>query len=67
MMASAGLLKLTMFIKRKPGLSEEEFHSYWTEKHPAVVNEWLAKHGVVSYVQVRNATARARALGKILS
>ncbi|PTB40105.1 uncharacterized protein TrAFT101_004855 [Trichoderma asperellum] len=50
-MTSAGLFKLTMFIKRKPGLSEEEFHSYWTEKHPAVVNEWLAKHGVVTYVQ----------------
>lgn len=53
-----------MFIKRKSGLSEEEFHSYWTEKHPEVVNEWLAKHGVVSYVQVSNATVRALALGK---
>lgn len=63
-MASGGLFRLTMFIKRKSGLSEEEFHSYWTEKHPEVVNEWLAKHGVVSYVQVSNATVRALALGK---
>ncbi|KAL6901292.1 hypothetical protein GGI43DRAFT_383622 [Trichoderma evansii] len=50
-MASEGLFKLTMFLKRKPGLSKEEFHSFWTEKHPAVASEWLAKHGVVSYVQ----------------
>lgn len=51
---ASGPFKLTMFIKRKPGLSEEEFHSYWTEKHPAVVNEWLTKHGVVKYVQASN-------------
>ncbi|ETS75803.1 hypothetical protein PFICI_12747 [Pestalotiopsis fici W106-1] len=40
-----------MLIKRKPEISEEEFHKYWTEEHPAIVNEWLAKHGVVKYVQ----------------
>lgn len=49
---STNNLKLTMMIKRKPEISEEEFHRYWTEKHPAIVNEWLAKHGVVQYVQV---------------
>lgn len=63
-MASEGLFKLTFLLKRKPGLSEEEFHSFWTEKHPAVVNEWLAKHGVVNYVQVSDATVRALALRK---
>ncbi|KAL6901182.1 hypothetical protein GGI43DRAFT_404218, partial [Trichoderma evansii] len=48
---ASGPFKLTMFIKRKADLGEEEFHSYWMEKHPAVVNEWLIKHGVVKYVQ----------------
>lgn len=45
-------LKFVMLIRRKEGLSEEAFHQYWTEKHPVIVNEWLAKHGVIKYTQV---------------
>ncbi|KAF7527510.1 hypothetical protein G7054_g10423 [Neopestalotiopsis clavispora] len=41
-----------MLIKRKLDISEEEFHKYWTEMHPSVVNEWLAKHGVVHYYHI---------------
>lgn len=53
-----GNLRFTMLIKRKPDISEEEFHKYWTEVHPSVVNEWLAKHGVVQYIQVRRITTK---------
>lgn len=33
-------------------MSEEDFHKYWTEVHAPIVEKWLAKHGVVRYVQV---------------
>ncbi|KAJ9612929.1 hypothetical protein H2200_002870 [Cladophialophora chaetospira] len=44
-------VQVTVFIKRKPGMSEEEFHKYWTEVHAPLVEEWLAKHGGLRYVQ----------------
>lgn len=46
------LLKFTLLVKRKEGMSEDEFHKYWTEKHPEIVNKWLAGHGVIRYIQV---------------
>jgi hypothetical protein len=51
-------LRFTMLIKRKPDISEEELHKYWTEVHPSVVNEWLAKHCVVQYIQASQDTAK---------
>ncbi|KAJ4318874.1 hypothetical protein N0V94_004204 [Neodidymelliopsis sp. IMI 364377] len=45
------LLKFSMFIKRKSDITEDEFHKYWTEKHVPVVDKWLAKHGVIRYIQ----------------
>ncbi|KAJ2990137.1 hypothetical protein NUW58_g3105 [Xylaria curta] len=50
-MSSHHAFKITVLVKRKPELSEDEFHNYWAEKHPPVVNKWLAKHGVIKYVQ----------------
>lgn len=48
------LLKLTLFAKRKQGMSEDDFGKYWTEKHAPLVKEWLAKHGIVRYAQVHH-------------
>lgn len=47
------LLRITMYVKRKEGTSEEDFSKYWTERHAPLVSEWLARHGVVRYTQVR--------------
>ena len=47
------LLRVAMYVKRKPGLSEDDFNKHWTEKHAPLVSEWLARHGIVRYVQVR--------------
>ncbi|THY26956.1 hypothetical protein D6D01_04261 [Aureobasidium pullulans] len=44
--------KLTTLVRRRSGITEQEFHKYWSEKHPIVVNDWLVRHGVVKYVQV---------------
>ena len=49
---SGNNLKFTMIIKRKQGTTEEEFNKYWTEGHGPIVDKWLAKHGVIRYVQV---------------
>ncbi|THW15386.1 hypothetical protein D6C89_08222 [Aureobasidium pullulans] len=43
--------KLTTLVRRRSDITEQEFHKYWSEKHPIVVNDWLARHGVVKYVQ----------------
>lgn len=45
-------VKISMFVYRKDGMSEEEFHHHWTTKHPLVVNDWLKKYGITRYVQV---------------
>jgi hypothetical protein len=52
-MASKGHYKFTMHLKRNPSLSEDDFHRHWSQVHVPIVNAWLARHGVVSYVQVR--------------
>ncbi len=46
------LLRLSMMVHRKKGMSEEEFSKYWTQKHAPLVKEWLAKYGVLRYTQV---------------
>jgi hypothetical protein len=58
-MASSGQYKLTTLVKRRSDITEQEFHQYWSEKHPIVVNDWLARHGVVKYVQVSKATGQS--------
>lgn len=44
--------KFTMFIKRKPGMTEDDFHNYWSHEHVPIVNGWLTNHGVIRYSQV---------------
>lgn len=50
--AEQGPIRLTFLAYRKPGLSEEEFHRYWTEEHAPLVKEWQARCGVLQYTQV---------------
>ena len=37
-------------------MSEQEFQKHWTETHAPFVEKWLAKHGVIRYVQVDRST-----------
>jgi hypothetical protein len=46
------LVKLCLYANRKPHLTEDEFHEYWTGKHQALAKDWLMKHGIVRYTQV---------------
>ena len=54
----ARLLKLTVYGKRKQGMSEEDFIKYRTHKHRPLVVEWLVKHGIVRYAMVRGMPRR---------
>ena len=44
---AGGIHKLLIFLKRKPGLSTEEFRSYYEEKHVPLIMPYMA--GPVSY------------------
>ncbi|KAM0723793.1 hypothetical protein Q7P37_000783 [Cladosporium fusiforme] len=45
-------VRVSIFMHRKEGVSEADFHKYWTERHAKVVSDWLQCHGVIKYTQV---------------
>lgn len=47
------LYKVTILAYRREGMTEDEYHEHWTKVHPGKVRDWLAKHGIVRYTQVR--------------
>lgn len=47
-----GSMKVCMFLKRKNGMSHDEFNQYWTEKHTPLIQDWLPKHGISRDTQV---------------
>ena len=53
MTTRSDLVRVSIFVTRKEGVTEAEFHQYWTERHSKVVSEWLQRHGIVRYSQVR--------------
>jgi hypothetical protein len=53
-MASEKLIRISSFIRRKPGVSKEEFYQYWTQVHGPMCTEFMRRHGVVEYTQVRS-------------
>ncbi|KAF8545114.1 hypothetical protein BDD12DRAFT_906013 [Trichophaea hybrida] len=50
--AKEKVYKLTIAAKRNPNLSETEFHDYWSNVHGPKAAAWMARWGVLSYVQV---------------
>ena len=45
------MVKLICFLKRKPGMSPEEFHRYWRERHGPLVASTLCGQHVLRYEQ----------------
>lgn len=45
------MIKLVYCIRRKPGLSREEFQAYWLGTHAALVKSVAAQIGALRYVQ----------------
>ncbi|KZV98532.1 hypothetical protein EXIGLDRAFT_700772 [Exidia glandulosa HHB12029] len=64
-MSSEKLVKLIVFVRRKPGLSHEEFFKYWREVHaPIFMSLAVAKRNVVKYVQFQIDSDASAELGK---
>lgn len=46
------MIKLTFCLRRKPGLTYDEFHDYWLNKHAPLVREQMEALKIRKYVQV---------------
>jgi uncharacterized protein (TIGR02118 family) len=51
-MGPVEMIKLTFCLRRKPGMSLEEFQRYWRETHAPLVAERAETLGIRRYVQV---------------
>ncbi len=47
------LIKLTLFVQRKPSLSRSEFERYWADEHPKALSAFNDQIGrpIVRYIQ----------------
>lgn len=54
------MIKLTYCLRRKPGMTWDEFSTYWRDVHAPMVKERAEALGIRRYVQVR--TLRQREL-----
>lgn len=64
------MIKLTFCLKRLPGLSREQFQTYWRETHAPLVQRHAGVLGIARYVQSHSlpegtATALAQARGSV--
>jgi EthD domain len=45
------MLKIVYCVRRRPDLSEEEFHRYWLEEHGSLVRSMQSELPITRYVQ----------------
>ena len=45
------MIKLICFLKRKPGMTSEEFHAYWRDRHGPLVASTKSGSHVLRYEQ----------------
>ncbi|OQU97770.1 hypothetical protein CLAIMM_03655 [Cladophialophora immunda] len=62
-MSQEKLIRVSFMVKRKPGVSEEEFHKYWANNHGPLVQDTLVHYGIVRYNQF-HVTPEYKALGE---
>ncbi len=55
---AAAMIKLTFCLRRKPGLTWDEFSDYWRNVHAPLVRERAEVLGIRRYVQVRTLQQR---------
>jgi len=53
------MMKTSYVLRRKPGMSLEEFQRYWREVHGPLVQKYAPKIGMVRYIQVHAVTPPA--------
>lgn len=52
-MSTEKLIRITTLIPRKKGMSQEAFYKHWTTVHGPMVVDFMMRHGVIEYRQVR--------------
>ena len=57
------MIKLICFVKRKPGMSEEDFHKHWREVHGPLVASTKSGQHAIRYEQNHRATEAQEHLG----
>ncbi|KAL1894242.1 hypothetical protein Sste5346_006028 [Sporothrix stenoceras] len=45
-------VSIVAFMKRKPGLTHEQFYHHWVNVHGPLVKPWAKKHGFLEYRQI---------------
>ncbi|KAK5061395.1 hypothetical protein LTR84_007937 [Exophiala bonariae] len=45
------VFRVSIYLKRKEGLSVEEFNRYWSEIHGPLVRPLIQKYGILKYTQ----------------
>ena len=48
------VVKATILVKKKPGMSDEDFIEHYNNKHAQMAAPVLEKHNVITYSLVRN-------------
>ncbi|KZV93440.1 hypothetical protein EXIGLDRAFT_45469 [Exidia glandulosa HHB12029] len=63
----ATLIKFTVFIKRKDGLSIEDFNKYWSDHHAEVFKSIpIVKKNLVKYTQYHVNTEASAIVGAVM-
>ena len=50
----AKVVKVSIYLKKKDDISDEQFSEYYAQKHAALAGPVLLKHKCISYTQVRS-------------
>ena len=65
--STAGCIRITLFLRKLPGVSDDYFHAYWANNHVApALRSPVFMHKVKKYVQCHATPAmkeKAKALG----
>lgn len=54
------VVKATILVKKKPGLSDADFISHYNTKHAEMAKEVLMKHGCMTYSLVSTPSTPAK-------
>jgi hypothetical protein len=63
MMNTEPLIRVTVCVNRRKGMTEQEFTHYWVHKHGPLATDWLLRCGILRYVQVRDTLSLESKLG----
>ncbi|GAC71978.1 hypothetical protein PANT_6c00009 [Moesziomyces antarcticus T-34] len=56
----ARVFKVSIYLKKKDGISDQEFSDYYAQTHAALAGPVLLRHNCISYTQFHHMTEKAR-------